>query len=82
MSRPFDYDWFTGSIFENQRNQARLRCAKKKFPDLTLDNLDSNAEAKPFYDALEVRTIVYLRDGFSYEVREMVDVGSRSMLTF
>jgi hypothetical protein len=82
MSRPFDYDWFTGPIFENQRNQARMRCTQKKFPDLTQDDLESNPDAKQFFSELEVRTIVYLRDGFSYEVKEMVDVGSRSMLTF
>lgn len=82
MSRPFDYDWFTGPIFENQRNQARLRCMQKKFPDVMLHDLESNADAKKFFDKLEVRTIVYLRDGFSYEVKEMVDVGSCSMLTF
>ena len=82
MSRPFDYDWFTGPIFENQRHQARLRCAQKKFPDIALKDIESHPDAKQFLDALEVRTIVYLRDGFSYEVKEMVDVGSCSMLTF
>jgi len=82
MSRPFDYDWFIGPIFENQHHQARLRCAQKKFPDISPKDIESHPDAKQFLDALEVRTIVYLRDGFSYEVKEMVDVGSCSMLTF
>lgn len=82
MSAIFTYDWFTGPAFERQRDQARHRCARKKFPNLTADELPQHHEYQTFLSALEVRTLIYLRDGFSYEMKELVDVGLRGLLTF
>ena len=82
MSGIFNYDWFTGPGFEQQREQARHRCARKKFPDLTPEQAADHSDYQRFWSELEVRTLVYLRDGFSYEMKELVDVGLRSMLSF
>ncbi|GMV97137.1 MAG: hypothetical protein HRF43_07555 [Phycisphaerae bacterium] len=82
MSQVFTYDWFAGPAFERQKEQARHRCARKKFSHLTPDQAMTDRDYANFYSALEVRTLLYLRDGFSYELKELVDVGLRSMLTF
>lgn len=82
MGNMFNYDWFTGTAFEKQKQQARLRCACRKFPDLSPEQRESNAEFQTFHSELEVRTLIYLRDGFSYELRELVDVGLTNWLTF
>jgi hypothetical protein len=82
MSAFFTYDWFTGQAFERQKTQARLRCARKKFRHLSPEQAQTDPDFQVFYSALEVRTLLYLRDGFSYEMKELVDVGLSSMLTF
>ncbi len=82
MSSIFTYDWFTGPAFERQKAEARDRCARKKFPHLTPEQTQADPGYRNFHSALEVRTLVYLRDGFSYELKELVDVGLCSMLTF
>jgi hypothetical protein len=79
----FNYDWFAGPPFEAQKLAARRRCAEKKFPNVASDQPNPPPEYQTFFDALEVRTLLYLRDGFSYEMKRLVDVGLRSdLLTF
>ncbi len=78
----FNYDWFHGSPFEEQRAEARQRCAKAHYPDLDPDALEEDEEFAKFRDELEVRALIYLRDGFSYEIKHLADVASRSHLTF
>ena len=78
----FNYDWFTGPGFEKQKQHARHRCACKKFPDVAVDQQAKHKDFQEFLAELEVRTLVYLRDGFSYELKELVDIGSTSWLTF
>lgn len=78
----FNYDWFTGAAFERQKEQARLRCAAKKFAELPAEEREGNADYQTFFSELEVRTLIYLRDGFSYEFKELVDVGLTNWLTF
>lgn len=82
MSSVFSYDWFTGPVFKGQQAQAREMCAAKKFAELSPEQRAESKEYREFHDALEVRTLVYLRDGFSYELKQLVDLGTRSMLTF
>jgi hypothetical protein len=82
MPAIFDYDWFTGASFERQKEQARHRCARKKFPHLKPENAVDHQGYQAFFSELEVRTLIYLRDGFSYEMKELVDLGVRSLLTF
>jgi hypothetical protein len=81
MSAVFDYDWFTGPSFERQRTVARELCARKKFPGVTEDQ-PRYQEYKKFIEELETRALIYLRDGFSYEMKGLVDLGLRAMLTF
>ena len=79
----FNYDWFTGTAFEAQKQEARKRCAGKKFTDLSPENAAKDPACQKFLSELETRTLIYLRDGFSYEMKEMVDVGLRNnLLTF
>ncbi len=78
----FDYDWFHGNRFGEQVNEAKWRCASRRFPDLTREKAPENAEFQEFLDSLKTRTLVYLRDGFSYELKEIASVASKSHLTF
>ena len=80
MTAIFTYDWFTGSSFQRQRDEARDRCARKKFPHLSPDQAANDPHYQAFHSALEVRTLIYLRDGFSYEMKELVDVGLAAFL--
>lgn len=82
MAGTFDYDWFNGPAFERQKEEARIRCARKKFPQLSPEDAARNARYQTFLSELEVRTIVYLRDGFSYELKELVDIGPKGLLSF
>jgi len=78
----FDYDWFHGRAFQEQKEEARWRCTRQHFPDLRREGLEAHAEARRFHEELEDRVLIYLRDGFSYEVREIAEVGSKSHLVF
>lgn len=83
MATIFNYDWFTGGAFEAQKQEARKRCAVKKFDDLMPNKATEHADYQKFLSQLEIRTLIYLRDGFSYEMKEMVDIGLRNnLLTF
>jgi hypothetical protein len=82
MAAVFDYDWFTGPAFERQKTLARELCARKKFPEVTPEQAGQHADFRQFHSELETRTLIYLRDGFSYELKRLVDLGVRSMLTF
>lgn len=82
MANSFDYDWFTGPAFQQQKEAARIRCALKKFPDKSPEELRDNAEFKKVMDELEVRALIYLRDGFSYEMKELIDLGLKGLLSF
>lgn len=76
----FDYDWFHGAAFEQQRRDARVRCARKRFPN---DDPERPSEAfTRFFNEVETRVLIYLRDGFSYEFKEFATVASGSHLTF
>lgn len=78
----FDFDWFHGPAFEHQKLEARRRCADKKFEHLTPEQRENDGEYRSFVEELEVRCLIYLRDGFSYEMKEMIDMGSTSILSF
>jgi len=76
----FDYDWFRGPVFEQQKHDAKVRCARKHFPD---DPPDRPSEAyRRFLDELEARVLIYLRDGFSYEFKALANVATGNHLTF
>lgn len=76
----FNYDWFHGSGLRRQIEEAKQRCAGKKFPDGKGRN--GSSEYDEYRSQLETRTILYLKDGLSYEMKELVDIGTSSALSF
>ncbi len=80
----FDHDWWCGGQFERQTEFAKRGCLALKFPDAgdDLHELDPQSEAGKVLAELECRTVVYLRDGFSYELKRLVDLGSTAYLSF
>ena len=78
----FNHDWFHGPAYLEQRHESQTRCAIRHFPDLAPEKYMTDEQFQKFHWELEVRTLIYLRDGFSYEVKEIADVGSKSHLVF
>jgi hypothetical protein len=78
----FNYDWFHGTAFAEQRAEAQRRCVLSHFPDSDPAQWDTDEEVIQFRSEIELRTLLYLRDGFSYEVKGFAGVGSRSHLVF
>lgn len=78
----FNYDWFHGQAYAQQKLMARLQCALQRFPDVDPSAGEPGEEFTRFHDELEERTLVYLRDGFSYEVRDIPEVETKSHLVF
>ncbi len=78
----FDYDWFHGPAFQQQHDEARWRCTLRHFPDRDVESFEDDEEVRHFHDELVIRSLVYLRDGFSYELKEMADLASKTHLTF
>lgn len=77
----FNFDWFHHGGLERQKFEACRRCMIKHLPDQA-DAEEFSDEAVAYMDALETRTIVYLKDGLSYEMKELADVGTNSALSF
>lgn len=79
----FNFDWFHGPGLRRQIDEAKRRCAARRFPDVRRSrDQNGNPEWREYMDALETRIILYLKDGLSYEMREMVDIGISSALAF
>lgn len=79
----FNYDWFHGSGLSNQIEEAKRRCARKRFPELESGKRrNGNTALNQYMDELETRIILYLKDGLSYEMKEMADIGTSSALAF
>jgi hypothetical protein len=83
-STMFNYDWFHNGGLARQIEEAKARCALKKFPQIAQlpNEKASNQEFNAYLKQLETRVIVYLKDGLSYEMREMADLGSHSAFSF
>ena len=78
----FDHDWWFGGGFERQKTCALRRCAISRFPGKEAELDQPKSPAGGFLRALETRTVVYLRDGFSYELRCPIELGTTAYLTF
>jgi hypothetical protein len=78
----FDYDWFHGNQFAEQQEESQWRCSLRRFPELDRDDAFENDSFREFWESLKIRTLVYLRDGFSYELKELTDLPSKSHLNF
>jgi hypothetical protein len=78
----FNYDWFHGEAIRLQQDEAKRRCLATRFPDIDPETYEQNEEVGRFTSELETRLLLYLRDGFSYEVKEIAEVGTKSHLMF
>ncbi|RMF82009.1 MAG: hypothetical protein D6744_06475 [Planctomycetota bacterium] len=77
----FNHDWFHNGGLQRMIEEARRRCAAHKFPDADR-NGNGDAELRSYLDALETRTILYMKDGLTYEVHEILDIGNTAALAF
>lgn len=79
----FDYDWFFGTAYEDQQRAARFRVSIRKFRNLDPEQAFENPAFVDYFNALECRTLIHLRDGFTCELKELVeDVASKSQFVF
>ncbi|MGB2987545.1 MAG: hypothetical protein WBE26_16900, partial [Phycisphaerae bacterium] len=78
----FDYDWFHGAAYQQQKQEAKWRCALHHFPDVDPEHAREHKELMEYHSGLEERTLIYLRDGFSYEIKQIANVNSKSHLVF
>lgn len=77
----FNYEWWFENGYSERVAEAKRRCANARYP-ATSGKPDSARAQADFLAELEARTIIYLRDGFSYELKELVPLKSTSCLTF
>jgi hypothetical protein len=78
----FDHDWFHGSALAEQIEVAKLRCSMKRFPGTDPSAVESDSKFAEFFNELEARVLVYLRDGFSYEMKELIAAEKKSHFIF
>ena len=78
----FDYDWFHGAAFSQQKEEAKWRCALSHYPNVDPQHARDRQDVMDFFSELEERTLIYLRDGFSYEIKGIANVESKSHLVF
>ena len=79
----FNFDWFHGPGLRRQIDEAKRRCGFRKFPEARANPTgNGNTEFQRYVDQLETRIILYLKDGLSYEMKEMVEIGMSSALAF
>jgi hypothetical protein len=77
----FNYDWFHGGGLQRQIDEAKARCARRRFPDAGKSG-NGSSEYLEYCQELETRIILYLKDGLSYEMREMASMEMSSALAF
>lgn len=78
----FNYDWWFHGAYQDRLNEAKRRCSAAHFPEMTPEKADKDAKYKKFNKELEARTIIYLRDGFSYEIKDIIPVPTTVAMTF
>ncbi len=74
----FNHDWWHSPDRQFQIDQAQLRCLKRRFPEADSLDVPPDSDAGRFLAELETHTIVWLRDGFSYEIGELIDAPTKS----
>jgi hypothetical protein len=77
----FNYDWFHNGGLDRQIDEAKRRCTEKHFEGQSGRN-NGKASRERFSGELETRIILYLKDGLSYEMREIAEIGISSALAF
>jgi hypothetical protein len=78
----FNYDWFRGGGLERLVEEAKDRCAATKFADQGGAGGNGSPEYLAYRNALETRIILYMKDGLTYEMKEIADMGMSSALAF
>lgn len=78
----FNFEWWFDNSYRERLDEAKHRCASGHFPEVAATKALEDPAYKAFFDQLEARTILYLRDGFSYEVKEIIPSRSTVALTF
>lgn len=76
----FNYDWWHSDARQVLIDRARLRCLSHRFPEATSLDVAPDSEPGRFLAELEVHTIIYLRDGFSYEIGPLIDAPAKSYM--
>lgn len=78
----FNYDWFNNGGLQHQIAEAKQRCAKRRAAKLAEQRGGAGPDPVQMTGELETRTILYLKDGLSYEMREIAHIGTSSALAF
>ncbi len=78
----FNYDWFHRGGLERLKEEAKARCAARKFRRPPGQAGNGSAEEQAYRQQLETRVILYLKDGLTYEMKEIADLGMSSALSF
>jgi len=77
----FNYEWFHNGGLQRLIEEAKDRCTAKKFTDASPPG-NGSPERTAYRDSLETRVILYMRDGLTYEMKEMTETGMSSALAF
>jgi len=78
----FNHDWWFGTAYRERIDEAKRRCTRSHFPGLSATDAEHDEAFQRFFSEVETRTIVYLRDGFSYELKSLVETRTTGSLTF
>ena len=78
----FSQEWWFDGGYQDRIDEAKRRCTRNRFPRVDPAGAPPDSPFSIFYNRLEARTIIYLRDGFSYEIKELIPHKSTSALTF
>src|SRR5262245_52669290 len=78
----FDHDWWYSGGFDRQVTLARECCAANRYPELLKEPPKEDSPEAKYMSELETRSVVYLRDGFSYEIKRLVSPGTTAYLAF
>lgn len=79
---PFNFDWWFSAPYHARLDEAKRRCGLTHFPKLDPETAGKDKKFTRFVSELEVRTIVYLRDGFSYEIKDIIEQPTTTTMTF
>lgn len=77
----FNYDWFHSGGLQRQIMEARRRCGYKKFPEAR-GSKAPGVEFEAYCNALHTRIVLYMKDGLTYEMKEIADIGTASAMAF
>jgi hypothetical protein len=78
----FNHEWFHEGGLQRLIDEAMDRCASQKFPEFRGKSSNGSPECVAYRNALETRIILYMRDGLTYEMKEMAPIGMSSALAF